>query len=84
MYNSITVIQRLNLTFHSNISQPLPKFHFCFYSRKRSHILVLRHSRQKSLTGTDIQTVIELLYKDENTPDLGYDGQVVWEEQSEM
>jgi hypothetical protein len=38
----------------------------------------------KHLTGTDIQTVIELLYKDENTPDLGYDGQVVWEEQSEM
>ena len=38
---------------------------------------------QKSLTGTDIQTVIELMYKDENTPDLGYDGQVAWEEQSE-
>jgi len=28
--------------------------------------------------------VIELMYKDENTPDLGYDGQVAWEEQSEM
>jgi len=39
--------------------------------------------QQKSLTGTDIHTVIELLHKDENTPDLGYDGQEVWEEQSE-
>jgi len=40
--------------------------------------------QKKSLTGTGIQKVIELMYKDENTPDLGYDGQVAWEEQSEM
>jgi hypothetical protein len=40
--------------------------------------------QRKNLTGTDIQPAIELLYKDENTPDLGYDGQEVWEEQSEM
>jgi hypothetical protein len=40
--------------------------------------------QKKCLAGTDIQADIELLYKDENTPDLGYDGQLVWEEQGEM
>jgi hypothetical protein len=37
----------------------------------------IKLQQKTSLTGTDIQAAIELRYKDENTPDLGYDGQLV-------
>ena len=85
----VTTTRMLHLTIHSNISHPLPEFQFRFFlSKPYTHFGAMAQPKQRrqkiNLTATDIQTVTELLYKDENSPDLGYDGQAVWEDQSEM